>query len=636
MSNNSKLPVDPSATNAEWYDLPLPDGLNKLVEVGNQLRKRNLHNTEESPSAAECPEPPDEAIDGRMITGEYNDRSSPRMGAAGTRFGRNFPLKETRPPDPKTLLTPNPLTVSRELMTRDEFKPIASLNLLAAAWIQFMVHDWFVHKRGDPHGPDVYKISDPDHKARKWPVPRTPAEPALPRSKRPPAYANEVTHWWDASCIYGSDRETLARLRTGRDGKLRIDPNGRLLYDPSTGLALTGFTDNWWMGLALFHGLFTLEHNYVCDLLKAHHPDQGDDWLFQKAALVNAALLAKIHTIEWTLAIVPHRTIANALRLLWSGLAGEELQGLPPSLNTPEVLADIRGAKAEHYGVPYAMTEEFVSIYRMHPLIPDEFTFWSAQSGALLGQWELPDISGRKTRAVVESMNPADLLYSFGVMHPGAVTLHNYPKHLQTLRRDNGEELDLAAVDVLRDRERGVPRYNRFRRLLGKRPVRSWEELTNNSVWREQIKRVYRGDLESVDLMTGLYAEPIPPGFGFSETAFRLFILMATRRLKSDRFFTQDFTPEVYTPTGYGHVRANGLASVLLRHYPELAPALRGVANPFFPWNAVSGTGPSRQTMKTEARRDQAVNSGKDSPPPAPPAGRSSRKPGKRRQTRGR
>lgn len=37
-----------------------------------------------------------------------------------------------------------------------------------------------------------------------------------------------------------------------------------------------------------------------------------------------------------------------------------------------------------------------------------------------------------------------------------------------------------------------------------------------------------------------MLAEPLPPGFGFSDTAFRIFILMASRRLKSDRFFTND------------------------------------------------------------------------------------------------
>ena len=105
-----------------------------------------------------------------------------------------------------------------------------------------------------------------------------------------------------------------------------------------------------------------------------------------------------------------------------------------------------------------------------------------------------------------------DLFYSFGTCHPGAVTLHNFPRTLQNLRRDDGEHLDLAAVDIFRDRERGVPRYNQFRRLLHKGPVKSFDELTDNAEWRKQIKEVYNNDLESVDLMTGLYAEPLPAG----------------------------------------------------------------------------------------------------------------------------
>jgi len=37
-----------------------------------------------------------------------------------------------------------------------------------------------------------------------------------------------------------------------------------------------------------------------------------------------------------------------------------------------------------------------------------------------------------------------------------------------------------------------------------------------------------------------MLGEQLLPGFGFSDTAFRIFILMASRRLKSDRFFTND------------------------------------------------------------------------------------------------
>jgi hypothetical protein len=174
-----------------------------------------------------------------------------------------------------------------------------------------------------------------------------------------------------------------------------------------------------------------------------------------------------------------------------------------------------------------------------------------------------------------------------GLAHPGAITLHNYPRFLQHFNRPDGTLIDLAATDVLRVRERGVPRYNEFRRLFHKKPVESFEELTGDRQRAEEVRRVYDGRLDRVDLMVGLYAEPLPPGFGFSDTAFRVFILMASRRLKSDRFFTRDYRPEVYTPAGFEWINRNTMVSVLLRHYPALEPALRGVENAFAPWNRV-------------------------------------------------
>jgi hypothetical protein len=115
--------------------------------------------------------------------------------------------------------------------------------------------------------------------------------------------------------------------------------------------------------------------------------------------------------------------------------------------------------------------------------------------------------------------------------------------------------------------------------------------MTDQPEWRRQIKEVYNGDLEKVDLMTGLFAEPLPDGFGFSETALRVFVLMASRRLKSDRFFTDDYRAEIYTEFGLDYLRKNSLLTVLSRHYPHLAPALAGVENAFQPWKRTHGPG---------------------------------------------
>jgi hypothetical protein len=124
--------------------------------------------------------------------------------------------------------------------------------------------------------------------------------------------------------------------------------------------------------------------------------------------------------------------------------------------------------------------------------------------------------------------------------------------------------------------------------MLHLRPVRNFEELTENQVWREEIRRVYEGDIDRMDLIVGLFVETPPKGFGFSDTAFRIFVLMASRGLNSDRFFTTAFTQEVYSKAGMDWIRDDTMASVLMRHLPALEPSLRGVRNAFAPWKRVS------------------------------------------------
>lgn len=573
----------------DWFELPGPLAGKKLIEMRDELRAKNLHDTEDPPLEKSDGSSPGEARGLRTNDGTYNDLGCPRMGSAGVRFGRNFPLNETFP-DTANLMTPNPRTVSLELLTRTTFQPATIVNVLAAAWIQFQVHDWFMHPKGvSSHTHDIPLADSDNWHERPMRVPITPADPPkVAGSNRPPAYVNENSHWWDGSQVYGSTTALQAKLRAGRDGKVLVGTDGKLGWDPISRREITGFTENSWVGLSLLHSLFALEHNAICDRLKKDFPTWDDERLFQQARLVNAALMAKIHTIEWTPAILPHPVIKTALNTNWRGILAD-LQKVFTDINDNEVLGGIPGSPTEHHTAPYTLTEEFVSVYRMHSLMPDEYTIRALANNGVLGHFDLTAMSGPEGRKVLEQFDCNDLYYSFGVAHPGALRLHNFPKHLQLLVNDQGEQFDLAAIDVLRDRERGVPRYNRFRRLLRKEPAKSFEELSDNPQWVAELKRVYNNDLEQVDLMVGLMAEPLPKGFGFSETAFRLFNLMASRRLKSDRFLSKDYRPEVYTKPGFDWVEKTTMIDVLLRHFPRLKPAVSGIESAFHPWKPVKG-----------------------------------------------
>jgi hypothetical protein len=566
-----------------WPRLPTPLGLLALLGIRARLRERNLYDTG-SPAGPEPAGDGDQTV--RTIDGTFNDLEQPRMGSIGARFGRNIPLHRTYPEAGKALLTPSPRTVSRELLRRDEFIPATTLNLLAAAWIQFEVHDWFSH-RNDEENPWELPLEDDD----PWPerpmrIPRTRRDPSSEEGF-PPTYGSFDTHWWDGSQIYGSEARFATAVRAHDDGKLRLDEHGMLPEDLERDVDPTGPAVAWWLGLSLLHTLFTLEHNAICDRLRNEHPTWTDDQLYARARLINAALMAKIHTVEWTPAIIAHPTTVRGMRGNWWGIVGESARRSLGRIGRGEVLSGIPGSSTDHHGVPYSLTEEFVSVYRMHPLIPDEFTFRSAATDEVLARHPFPELRLYQARKRQRDLTTANALYSFGIANPGAITLHNYPRFLQDFDRPDGLTLDLAAVDILRIRERGVPRYNEFRRLFDRRPVRSFAELTDNPRWAEEIRRVYDGDLDNVDLLVGLYAEPVPRGFGFSDTAFRVFVLMASRRLKSDRFFTRDYTPAVYTQTGLDWISDNTMHSVLRRHFPQLEPALRGVENAFAPWRRV-------------------------------------------------
>ena len=570
----------------DWFNLPRPAQGIRLYQIREEMREKNLADTEEPPLETSTSPPAGDAFNIRTSDGTYNDLKCPRMGSAGMRFGRNVPLSEAFP-DTANILTPSPRRVSLELLTRTTFQPATILNVIAAAWIQFMVHDWFVHKKGTwSFTHDIPLDAGDTWHERPMRVPKTPADaPKVEGSTRPPAYINENTHWWDGSAVYGSSPASQASLRAGRDGKVLVSPSGRLGIDPVTGLEITGFTENGWVGLSLLHGLFALEHNAICDHLKKHNTKWDDERLFQQARLVNAALLAKIHTVEWSTAILPKDVLSTGLRANWYGRFSK-LQNVFPKLADNDIFSGIPGSPTEHHGVPFTLTEEFVSVYRMHPLMPDHFTIKSAKTGEGLANAELPELLGRRGVEFLGKYELADLFYSLGIHNPGAVRLHNHPKFLQDLVQDNGERFDIGTLDILRDRERGVPRYNRFRRLLNKAPVKSFEELTDVPQWAEEMKRVYNNDIELVDNMVGMLAEPLPEGMGFSDTAFRIFLLMASRRLKSDRFLSKDYRPEIYTKQGIDWVEENTMKSIILRHFPSVAFAMEGIPddNAFKPW----------------------------------------------------
>ncbi|HYY33743.1 MAG TPA: peroxidase family protein, partial [Gaiellaceae bacterium] len=135
-----------------WAKLPTPLALPVLIGLRDRLRERNLYDTGRGPLDKPPFTDPNQADyrGARTLDGTYNDLNDPLMGSIGSRFGRNVPLQYSWHEEPPELYDPNPRLISRKLLTRESFQPATTLNLLAGAWIQFEVHDWFSHGDNDP------------------------------------------------------------------------------------------------------------------------------------------------------------------------------------------------------------------------------------------------------------------------------------------------------------------------------------------------------------------------------------------------------------------------------------------------------------------------------------------------------
>ena len=149
-----------------------------LIGLRNILRAKNLYDTGRGPLDKPDVDDHPDYLTARTLDGTFNNLDDPLMGSLGSRFGRNVPLEHTmREKDP---LEPNPRTVSRELLTRKEFIPATTLNLLAGAWIQFEVHDWFSHGKNETENPWVVPLADDD----PWPEHPMQIQPARRPSSR--------------------------------------------------------------------------------------------------------------------------------------------------------------------------------------------------------------------------------------------------------------------------------------------------------------------------------------------------------------------------------------------------------------------------------------------------------------------
>lgn len=427
-----------------------------------------------------------------------------------------------------------------------------------------------------------------------------------------------------------------------------------------TGQEAVAFPDNWNVGLSFFHNVFAREHNFFVKEFRrrtADNPeaDSGlrhpthldrivkyrevtDDELFEVARLVVSAEIAKIHTIEWTPQMLYNEPLHLAMNANWSGLLQNHplvsaalekvVQRFARSDNSrnatqwysafaagPGIFGlgskkpDISGG-VNHFGSPFNFPEEFINAYRLHPMLPDLTEFRDLKNpNDITSKIPIVETVRAKATQALRRYGIANWALSLGRQRGGKLTLQNHPLFLQNLEMPRLKSvtgrIDVLALDLIRDRERGIPRYNEYRRQYGLKQLTSFDDfidlrLPMSSPQRAEqqkltalLREIYgqhkcevrkiitdaqknpdgtqindclgRPDsgivdnIEDVDALVGWLAEFVRPhGLAISETQLQVFILNASRRLFSDRFLTSSFRPEFYSDLGVNWVNENG------------------------------------------------------------------------------
>ncbi|XP_048615415.1 alpha-dioxygenase 1 isoform X2 [Brassica napus] len=577
-----------------WHKLPVFLGLAYLGLRRHLHQEYNLINVGQTPVGTRF-NPADYPY--RTADGKFNDPFNEGVGSESSFIGRNCP-----PVDQKIkLLKPDPMVVATKLLARRKLIDTGKqFNMIAASWIQFMIHDWVDHLEET----NQIGLVAPKEVANECPL----SSFRFFKTKEVPTGFFEIktgslnsrTPWWDSSAIYGSNSKAMARVRTYKDGKLKISEETGLLLQDQDGLAISGDIRNSWVGVSALQALFIKEHNAVCDVLKKEYDDLEDEDLYRHARLVTSAVIAKIHTIDWTVELLKTDTLLAGMRTNWYGILGKKFKDSFGHVGS-SILGGIVGMKKpQNHGVPYSITEEFTSVYRMHSLLPDQLELrdidvvpGTKKSLPLIEEVSFGKLLGPKGEQTMSHIGFTKLMVSMGHQASGALELMNYPVWIRDLvphdpnGYDRPDHIDLAALEIYRDRERNVARYNEFRRSMFMIPIKKWEDLTDDKEAIEALEDVYGGNVEELDLLVGLMAEKKIKGFAISETAFNVFLLMATRRLEADRFFTSDFNEMTYTKKGLEWVNTTeSLKDVFDRHYPEMTDRWMNSESAFSVWDS--------------------------------------------------
>ncbi len=350
--------------------------------------------------------------------------------------------------------------------------------------------------------------------------------------ENPREHTNLVTAFVDGSAIYGSDELRAQWLRSGIDGKMKVS-RGNLLPWNTVGTEFNGTNDpeapfmandtqtdtklfvagdvraNENPLLISIHTLFIREHNRLCDEFKQESPSLTDEQLYQKARRHVSAYLQNIVFNEWLPSMGVNLPIYN----------GYQAELEPGIFNVFSAATFRLGHTLINSNIIRIDTDGSL-LPRGHITLRDAFFNPAA---ILIADGIDPYLQGMATQ-VQQALD--------------CRMIDDVRNFLFGLTGATGG-LDLAAININRGRERGIPDYNTVRENFGLPRVNSFENITEDVAEAELLASAY-STVDDIDPWVGFLAEYHMPNTLFGQT-IRLIMNRQFQLLRDgDRFYFEN------------------------------------------------------------------------------------------------
>ncbi|XP_053425756.1 eosinophil peroxidase [Nycticebus coucang] len=508
----------------------------------------------------------------RTITGRCNNKKIPWLGASNQAFARwlparyedglSLPFGWTPGKRRNGFILPLVRAVSNQIV-RFPTQRLASdqgRSLMFMQWGQFIDHDLDFSPESPARvaftvGVDCEKTcaqvppcfpikippNDPRIKDQHDCIPFFRSAPSCPQSRNKVRnQINALTSFVDASMVYGSEVSLALRLRnkTNHLGLLAVNQhfrdNGRALLpfdnmrdDPClltnrsvripcflAGDSRSTETPK----LAAMHTLFVREHNRLATKLRCLNPQWSGDKLYNEARKIVGAMV-QIITYRDFLPLVLGKARARRTLGPYKGYCSN----VDPRVANVFTLA---------FRFGHTMLQPFMfrlnSQYRAsapNSLVP--------LSSAFFASWRIVYEGGidpilRGLMATPAKLNRQD-----------SMLVDELRERLFRQVRRIG--LDLAALNMQRSRDHGLPAYNAWRRFCGLSQPRNLAQLSRVLKNRDLARKFINlyGTPDNIDIWIGAIAEPLLPGARVGPLLACLFENQFRRARAGDRFWWQ-------------------------------------------------------------------------------------------------